>query len=542
MSIIHEFLRNGYLMSPSLLKEKDIDITLTLTSLESLKEKPLVINRDIYTSMSNGYFSFDISWKDFEKSKVYHEKNKDSKSYKIFLDILGYNHDELKKSHIDEVIKQVSTPQNIKIENEIPEPSIVVLKNYKENIKKRSVQDFVQHFRSRYNSLKNILINRPELINCISINRVLNKDRNDNVSIIGLIIDKKTTKNGHILLDVEDVTGKISCIVGKNRKELIEISGDLVLDQVIGITGNASDKAVFVNEIFLPDVPINHTFKKMEEDNYIVFTSDLHVGSKMFLEKDFLKFISWLNGDYGNEEQKYISSKVKFLFLVGDLVEGVGIYPGQENDLIIKDIKKQYEKLSDYLKELRDDINVVIIGGNHDSLRLAEPQPELHPVYAKSIYELKNTTILTNPSTINIFSSMNFEGFNILLYHGSSFPYLADNVESVRINGRLDRADLIMKHSLQSRHLAPTHNSVQYIPETDEDPLVIDLVPDFYVSGHIHKVTALNYKGVTLVGSGCWTEQTEDQEKRGIVPDPSKIIVVNLKTREVKILNFGEDD
>ena len=539
---VNELMRRGFLVSPSLVKEKNIDEKV-FDKLEKLKDKPLVINNNIYNTLKNSNeFSIDISWKEFDKSRVFYEKNKNNKDYKVFLEILNYNLNEESKISVDKILKQVSMPQEHKIEEDIIGPNIIVVKEYKENIKKREVQDFVQHFRVRYNLLKNILINRPELKECISINRVLNKNNNEKVSIIGLIMDKRTTKNGNIIINIEDMTGKIICIVGKNKKELFYLAQDLVFDQVIGLNGTCSNNIIFVNDIFLPDIPTNNQIKKINEDHYIVFTGDIHAGSKMFLEKDFVNFIEWLNGNYGTEEQKEIASKVKFLFLAGDLIEGVGIYPGQENDLLIKDIKKQYEFLTNYLIKLRKDIKIIIIGGNHDSLRLAEPQPRLHPTYAKSLYELENTTILSNPSMVNIFSSRDFDGFNVLLYHGSSFPYLADTVESVRINGRLDRADLIMKHSLQARHLAPTHNSVQYIPENDEDSLVIDKVPDFYVSGHIHKVTALNYRGVTMIGSGCWTEQTEDQEKRGIVPDPSKVIVISLKTREVKVFNFGENE
>jgi DNA polymerase II small subunit len=541
MRIVSDLMRKGFLMSPSLVRE-EIDEKV-LDKLSDMDEKPLVIDRTVYEALRNSNDVYaHINWKEFDKSKVLYEKNKGGKDYNVFLDILNYNTDDKNKYKVDKILKQVSRPEGLRLEEDVIEPNLIVVKEYKENIKKRDVQDFVQHFRARYNVLKNILINRPELKDCISINRVLNKNESEKVSIIGLIIDKRTSKNGNIILDVEDMTGKITGIIGKNKKELFDLSLDLVFDQVIGLTGTCSDKIIFVNDIFLPDIPVNNHLKKINEDYYVVFTSDLHVGSKMFIEKDFIKFLEWLNGNYGTEEQKEIASKVKFLFLVGDLIEGVGIYPGQEEDLLIKDIKKQYDKFSDYLINLRKDIKIIIIGGNHDSLRLAEPQPKLHPIYAKSLYELNNTTILTNPSTVNIFSSRDFEGFNVLMYHGSSFPYLADTVESVRLNGRLDRADLIMKHSLQARHLAPTHNSVQYIPENGEDPLVIDKVPDFYVSGHIHKVTALNYKGVTMIGAGCWTEQTEDQEKRGIVPDPSKVVVVSLKTREVKIFNFGENE
>ena len=541
MSFVDNLMRKGFLVSPDLSREVGVDESI-FDKLGELNEKPLVINKNVYDVLkkSNG-FSLDISWKEFDKSRVFYEKNRGLKDHKFFLDILNYNVSEEKKIKVDKILKQVSKPQELRLEEDIIEPNLIVVKEYQENVKKRGVQDFVQHFRARYNSLKNLLINRPELKECISINRVLNKNNGDKISIIGLIVDKRTTKNGNIFLELEDLTGKIICIVGKNKKELFEFAQDLMLDEVVGLRGTYSDNIVFTNNVFLPDISANNELKKMNDESYIVFTSDIHLGSEAFLEKDFLNFIDWLNGDYGDEEQRRVAAKIKFLFLAGDLIEGVGIHPRQEEHLLIKDIRKQYGLLGEYLNRIRKDIQIVAIGGNHDSLRLAEPQPKLHPVYAKALYDVENITILTNPSTVNIFSSKDFEGFNVLMYHGHSYPYLADNVESVRIQGRLERADLIMKHSLQARHLAPTHNSVQYIPEEGEDPLVIEKVPDFYVSGHIHKVTALNYKGVTMIGGGCWTEQTEDQEKRGIVPDPSKVLIVNLQTREVKIFNFGKE-
>ena len=50
----------------------------------------------------------------------------------------------------------------------------------------------------------------------------------------------------------------------------------------------------------------------------------------------------------------------------------------------------------------------------------------------------------------------------------------------------------------------------------------------------------MNYRNITLMNCSCWVGMTEDQERRGIKPDPCKAILVNLKTREIKILNFME--
>jgi len=73
------------------------------------------------------------------------------------------------------------------------------------------------------------------------------------------------------------------------------------------------------------------------------------------------------------------------------------------------------------------------------------------------------------------------------------------------------------------------------------DPMVIEKVPDIFVSGHIHQITVSSYRNVSLINSSCWVVQSEDNAKRGIVPHPAKIPIINLKTREIKIMNFLDD-
>src|SRR5574342_1336167 len=74
-------------------------------------------------------------------------------------------------------------------------------------------------------------------------------------------------------------------------------------------------------------------------------------------------------------------------------------------------------------------------------------------------------------------------------------------------------ADLIMKFLLKRRHLAPTHTSTLYVPDTKKDPLVIEKVPDFFLSGHIHKSVTANYRNTTLICGSCWQGKTLFQEK-----------------------------
>ena len=546
--LIGQFIKNGYLFSPDIFEDlpknfnKQGILELIKNKVKSTKEKPLILNKDLILAIKDTKANLDMNWLEFERSKAFLEKGKNGLVYNTFLDILTYGASKEKTSSINLILDEIKRPEPIKpkLLLEEKEPyinTVIVSKYYKEKVKKREVQDFISHYSLRYNQLKYILLQRPDLQNTTSINKIMNNYSREEVTLIGIVANKIYTKNGNILFRLEDPTTNVNIMASKN-KSFFELAKDIMLDEVIGVKGILADKIIFANDLFLPDIPNDHQLKKSKDEAYVVFTSDVEVGSKFFYEKDFLRFIDWLNGNFGNETQKNISKKVKYLFIVGDTVAGVGIYPNQDKELVIQDIYKQYEKFAELISMIRKDIKIIICGGNHDALRLAEPQPVLDLKIAKPLWELPNVVITTNPSLINIHSSKDFSGFDVLMYHGYSYPYIADNVESIRKNGRLERGDLIMRYVLQRRHLAPTYSSNLFIPDTTEDLFVIEKVPDFLTSGHLHRITILNYRNVTAIGCGCWTGQTQDQEKRGIKPDPSRVILVNLKTRDTKILNF----
>ena len=153
---------------------------------------------------------------------------------------------------------------------------------------------------------------------------------------------------------------------------------------------------------------------------------------------------------------------------------------------------------------------------------------------------MENVIMINNPGNVNIHASENFDGFNILLYHGYSFDYYVANVDSIRNGGGYDRADLIMKLLLQKRHLAPSHSSSLYIPYRNEDPLIINKIPDIFVSAHLHKSNLSSYNNITTISCSCWQSKTAFQEKMGHNPDPCKVPIINLKTREIKVLRFDQ--
>lgn len=410
--------------------------------------------------------------------------------------------------------------------------------SYKDVQKKREIKDFVLYFNNRYKTIRSLLQQRQELQGAVSINRLLAKKEKEQVALIGILLEKQVTKNGNYILVLEDITGTMKVLLSKNKPELITLAKDILEDEVIGIVGTCGDKIIFANSLLYPDIPLNKEFKKAPEVSYALFTSDLHIGAKMFLHENWTKFIKWLNGEIGSDEQKKIVEHIHYLFFVGDLIDGVGIYPDQEKDLAISDVYAQYDAFAAEVRKIPSHINIIICPGNHDAMRVAEPQPVLYKEYARALYDQENVLLVTNPALVNIGAKKNFPGFDVLLYHGFSIPYIAEAVESIRQQGGMKRVDLIMKYMLQRRHLAPSHESTQYIPDPQMDPLVIEKVPDFFVTGHVHRTSAGMYRNVTMLNCSTWMAETDYQRKVGLVPEPGRVHVVNLQTREVKIMKF----
>ncbi|MCC7575011.1 metallophosphoesterase [Candidatus Woesearchaeota archaeon] len=460
-------------------------------------------------------------------------------------DILDKNYDEefikkiietKKPEFLDEETIQKYIEENKNKNN----TKVNIIKSYDKEPKKRTFQDFVSVFNNRFKKLSELLKNRKELDSTTSISRLNTKNQNDKTAIIGMILDKQLTKNNNIILTLEDTTGTCNAIIRKtdDEKEIYETAENIVLDEVIGITGTYLNKAIFVDKIIFPDIPLNKELKKQKEEEYAIMIGDTHFGSNHFMKEDFERFIKWINQELGNEEQKKIASKVKYAILTGDIVEGVGIYPNQEKDLDILNIVEQYEEAARWLKKIPEHIQIITQSGNHDAGRLSEPQEAPFKDMAKPLWDLPNITLVSNPAYVNIGKTETFPGFDLLLYHGGSLIYYADNIPKIRAAGGQKKSDQIMKHLLQKRHLAPTHKSTLYLPDAEEDFLLIDIVPDFFITGHIHRSNISSYRNITIINASCWTETTEDQIKRGLEPLPARIPIVNLKTRDVKIINF----
>ncbi len=433
---------------------------------------------------------------------------------------------------------------SIEISKEIKKTKGTEHKNFIESVriistntsfsKKLEVKDFINYFKNRFNEMKNFLQDSSKLTNLISINKILGNRQG--ISIIGMVSDKKITKNKNILLEVEDLTGKIKILINQNKPELYKEGEEIVLDSVLGFIGSGNGEIFFANDVIFPDAHLSER-KKSSVEEYALFIGDLHFGSKLFLKQNFMKFIDYINCKFPNTPE---AEKIKYLFIVGDLIAGVGNYPTQERDLEIKDIEEQFIGIAELLKQIRKDIKIIISPGNHDGVRLMEPQPLLDEKYSWALHDLDNVILTVNPSLVNIGAIWDFVGFNVLTYHGFSFPFYGNTVPSLITGGALNSPDNIMSYLLKNRHLAPTHTSTQYFPY-GEDNLIIKQVPDIFVSGHTHKSAVSYYNNILMISVSSWESKTEYQKKMGNEPDFCKIPMFNLKTRQVKILDFEDE-
>lgn len=468
-------------------------------------------------------------------TKTLFEQNKEQVS-EFFLALPEANQKSLEKVKIKlgleiEISKEVSkvSPSTTILLNSSHEATVNVLTDPLPPKEKLSVGNFVNLFRDRMEQMKGILQEHSDLENLVSVNKLM---KGKKVSIIGAATEKRTTKNKNILFEVEDLTGRVRVLVNQNKPELYRKAEELPLDAVVGFTGFGDREIFFAQDIILPDISINSR-KKSPIDESAVFISDLQFGSKLFFRKQFDKFIDYLSDTNKDSD----AQKIKYLFLLGDLVSGVGVYPNQVKDLEIEDIEEQYKQIAEILSRVRKDIKIIVSPGNHDGVRLMEPQPFLDEKYAWPLYDLENVVMMPNPSYVNIGRHGDFEGFDVLVYHGFSYPYYANNVPSLLHADAINAPDKIMTYLLKHRHLAPTFTSVQVFP-SDKDELVIKKIPDIFVSGHLHKSAISYYNNVLIISCSTWEAETENQKRRGNTPDFCKAPLFNLKTGAVKILDF----
>lgn len=408
------------------------------------------------------------------------------------------------------------------------EQSYQIFYSTTKNDKKLEVQDFVGNFRSRYQQIQKILMMRPDLQGLVSINKIGNERKN--YCIIGIVSEKHQTKNKNLIIKFEDLTGEISVLVRADKKEIFAKADELLLDDVVAIKASGSREMLFANDILFPDAFASDKVR-FEDETCVAFLSDIHAGGAKHLQKSFENFLNWIN----TEDE--LAKKIKYLFFSGDNVDGVGIFPGQESLLKLNSMSEQYSLLASYLKKIPGNITMFMCPGQHDAVRVAEPQPIIGRKYASELYNMENLVLVSNPAIVKLINKD--KEFKILMYHGDSIHTFIHEIPELRAM-KLHPAKAV-RHMLKRRHLFPMHSEAIYIPDADRDNLVINEVPDLVCTGEVHRVDVENYNGILIITGSCWQGQTPFEEKVGNVPEPCKVPILNLKTGELRILDFGNE-
>jgi DNA polymerase II small subunit len=381
-------------------------------------------------------------------------------------------------------------------------------------------KQFVTTFKDRYERLSKLLRGR---VNHRPAEAIQKMPGGSDAELIGLVNDIRSTASGHWLVELEDTTGTFPCLVMKD-KNIAEHVDQMLMDECIAVQGTLSDDAgiLFADTIHFPDIPRTHRPSTADRHVQAALVSDIHVGSQEFMADAWNRFTDWLHTEQ--------AEPVEYLLVAGDMVEGVGIYPNQDEELDIIDIYDQYERFSEYLKQVPGDMEIVMIPGNHDAVRLAEPQPGFDDEL-RDIMSAHDARIASNPATVTV------ENVSVLMYHGVSLDEVIAELPSDKAS--YDEPHKAMYQLLKKRHVAPQYGGRMRLAPEEKDYLVIDDVPDVFHTGHVHKLGWGKYHNVLAVNSGCWQAQTDFQKSVNIDPDAGYAPILDLDTLEMTVRKFA---
>ena len=377
-------------------------------------------------------------------------------------------------------------------------------------------------FSSRFNKLKRVISDRPESRMLKSLASIKTAKTDDDMYVCGLVTMKNSERNITKLI-LEDPSGSFEGIIFDS--ELQKTADTLMSDQFVMVRiGMGKNSGFIIKDLILPDLP-DQASNKSETDAYAVFLSDLHIGSKYFMEEEFSDFVLWLSSP------DPVARKIRFVLIGGDIVDGVGIYPNQNKELVCQTIEEQLDKVVSLLDKIPKNVQIIIMPGNHDPGRRALPQPAIPEKYNSALWERENVVMVGNPAMISL------NGVKVLMFHGQSI----DDIVKTTPGMKYDEPTNVMKHLLKARHLSPIYGSQTPIAPEMEDLMVIEDIPDIFHVGHVHKAQLDMYKGILLVNSGSWQKQTPFQASVGMTPNPGIALMVNLKTFQVFHQNYNSN-
>jgi len=374
-----------------------------------------------------------------------------------------------------------------------------------------TIDDFDQYFANRFQSLRELVLQTNKVRNPKPVSRL----RQGSVETIAMVRDISTTKKGNRILTMEDESGQVDVLIPDDADIDAET---IVQDEVLGVIGKMQGPRRMVIAESLVRPGFTGLRKSWSGTGKVAITSDVHVGSNTFLEDKWSSFVEWLGSDE--------ASDINYLIIAGDLVDGVGVYPGQEEELDIPDVYDQYLHFAELLAPIPERIKILMIPGNHDAVRLAEPQPAF-PEKITSMFS-SNVLFLSNPAIVSI------DGIEFLIYHGKGLDDLLTTIPGFSYQKPMDGMIAMMER----RHMSPMYGGKTPISPECLDPLVIRTLPDVFITGHVHLTQVRRMNRILLINASTWQSQTSFQKMKNMVPDPGKAILIDMATGKEIIKAF----
>ena len=258
---------------------------------------------------------------------------------------------KLNEEEIDILVETLKKENPLMISNKfiknIFTKEIKIIRQFKTK-KKMTIKDFVGFLNKKYNKLQEILIEKLEIKNVVSIN----KCGSGSVSIIGMV--KTISDKGDIFeVFLEDPTGEIKTAIPKN------FGCKINLDDVIAVSGNMNNKILFVNRVVFPDVPlrpVNYSEGSMKvgyitkdkkiEVNYVIKKNQIKDNIKnknykiitpAFLEIDGIKILLVGDSDPLNVLKKRYLKKDNTDFIIDVIPDVV---------FVEKDVNRNYKGIT----------------------------------------------------------------------------------------------------------------------------------------------------------------------------------------------------
>jgi DNA polymerase II small subunit len=427
------------------------------------------------------------------------------------------------KSDLEQFVLRDEDKSRVAVDSTDLVADVDVISNPTEAIAPIEAQDgFKRLFQDRYSHLLNIARQRPDSKSITSIES--GRDgREKSYKIAGLLSSRNSRKGGGVEIVLDDPTGSAKLYCGD---ELADSALALPLDSLVvaEVVAGKGGGQLYARDLLLPDIPTRKVVGSSRRV-YAVMLSDLHIGSKFFLAEDFGRFLVWLNGKLGDLD---IVERIRYVIVAGDVVDGIGVYPGQEYQLSEKNLRRQYIIAREFLRQVPKHMKLLLVPGNHDPVRQALPQPAVSDDVAGPLYELENAVHLGGPTNVKL------DGVNFLIYHGRSLDDVIATVPDLTYDRPVEAMEVLLK----ARHLAPTYGKRTALSPEARDMLVIDPVPDVFHAGHVHTLDVGRYRGTLVVNSGTFQSQTPFQANMGLDPISSIIPILNLSTLQMVKRNF----